>query len=182
MAAVDVSCLLLTGLVTFLTSKNRISPFLSLVNKIGLTFVFLNSSLNPLLYCWKIRELKSSNFGAVRLNWNFQSTPTVWGEQEWRSGAPPRVFLVLSWSWRHRLNIWIVFVGSCLRSDGSVFHFLVMFAVISIVFSTMYVKSNEIFHYAKLLLKSLKFQANQVSWTLRDTERQCPVHCGCNWH
>ena len=30
------------------------------VNIINVTFVFLNSSLNPLLYCWRIRELRTA--------------------------------------------------------------------------------------------------------------------------
>ena len=55
-----VVCYLPNGLLTFLATKIRISPILSLVNKIGLTFVFLNSSLNPLLYCWKMREVRQA--------------------------------------------------------------------------------------------------------------------------
>ena len=64
-----VVCYLPNGLVTFLTSKSRISPFLSLINKIGLTFVFLNSSLNPLLYCWKMRELRQAVKKTIKQLW-----------------------------------------------------------------------------------------------------------------
>ena len=64
-----VVCYLPNGLVTFLTSKSRISPFLSLVNKIGLTLVFLNSSLNPLLYCWKMRELRQAVKKTIKQLW-----------------------------------------------------------------------------------------------------------------
>ena len=64
-----VACYLPNGLVTFLATKSRISPFLSLVNKISLTFVFLNSSLNPLLYCWKMREVRQAVKKTIKQLW-----------------------------------------------------------------------------------------------------------------
>ena len=64
-----VVCYLPNGLVTFLATKSRISPFLSLVNKISLTFVFLNSSLNPLLYCWKMREVRQAVKKTIKQLW-----------------------------------------------------------------------------------------------------------------
>ena len=64
-----VVCYLPNGLLTFLATKSRISPFLSLVNKIGLTFVFLNSSLNPLLYCWKMREVRQAVKKTIKELW-----------------------------------------------------------------------------------------------------------------
>ena len=64
-----VVCYLPNGLVTFLATKSRISPFLSLVNKISLTFVFLNSSLNPLLYFWKMREVRQAAKKTIKQLW-----------------------------------------------------------------------------------------------------------------
>ena len=64
-----VVCYLPNGLVTFLATKSRISPLLSLVNKISLTFVFLNSSLNPLLYCWKMREVRQAVKKRIKQLW-----------------------------------------------------------------------------------------------------------------
>ena len=64
-----VVCYLPNGLLTFLAAKSRISPFLSLVNKLGLTFVFLNSSLNPLLYCWKMREVRQAVKKTIKQLW-----------------------------------------------------------------------------------------------------------------
>ena len=64
-----VVCYLPNGLVTFLATKSRISPFLSLVNKISLTFVFLNSSLNPLLYFWKMREVRQAVKKTIKQLW-----------------------------------------------------------------------------------------------------------------
>ena len=65
-----VVCYLPKGLITFLATKSgRISPLLSLVNKISMTFVFLNSSLNPLLYCWKMREVRQAVKKTIKQLW-----------------------------------------------------------------------------------------------------------------
>ena len=62
-----VVCYLPNGLVIFLAAElSTISPFLALVNKISLTFVFLNSSLNPILYCWKMREVRQAVKSTVK--------------------------------------------------------------------------------------------------------------------
>ena len=66
-----VVCYLPKGLITFLATKSgRISPLLSLVNKISMTFVFLNSPLNPLLYCWKIREVRQDVKKTIKQLWS----------------------------------------------------------------------------------------------------------------
>ncbi|XP_068682748.1 melanocyte-stimulating hormone receptor-like [Montipora foliosa] len=47
--------------VAFITSAaSRMSPALFLARQITLTLVFFNSSLNPILYCWKITEIRKS--------------------------------------------------------------------------------------------------------------------------
>ena len=65
-----VVCYLPKSLITFLATKSgRTSPLLSLVNKISMTFVFLNSSLNPLLYCWKMREVRQAVKKTIKQLW-----------------------------------------------------------------------------------------------------------------
>ena len=47
--------------VVFITSAaSRTSPALFLARQITLTLIFLNSLLNPILYCWKINEIRNS--------------------------------------------------------------------------------------------------------------------------
>ena len=47
--------------VAFITSAaSRMSPALFLARQISLTLIFFNSSLNPILYCWKINEIRNS--------------------------------------------------------------------------------------------------------------------------
>ncbi|XP_068684489.1 olfactory receptor 4D1-like [Montipora foliosa] len=47
--------------VAFITSTvSRMSPALFLAEQITLTFIFLNSPLNPILHCWKINEIRNS--------------------------------------------------------------------------------------------------------------------------
>ena len=52
-------CYLPFGLVLIArTIVSEIAGSLVIINFFGLTLVYLNSSLNPLLYCWKIREVR----------------------------------------------------------------------------------------------------------------------------
>ena len=52
-------CYLPFGLVLIArTILSKITGSLVIINFFGLTLVYLNSSLNPLLYCWKIREVR----------------------------------------------------------------------------------------------------------------------------
>ena len=50
-------------LPTFCTGVARIhgeTPLLSLLMQFSCTFVYLNSSLNPLIYCWKMRNVRQA--------------------------------------------------------------------------------------------------------------------------
>ena len=58
-----VVCYLPCGIVLALT---RLTPSLFLARVFTLTLVMLNSSLNPILYCWKIREVKQAVKETVR--------------------------------------------------------------------------------------------------------------------
>ena len=68
--AVLIICYLPFGLVLILeTTLSEVSAPLVIVSYFAITLVYLNSSLNPLLYCWKIKEVRHSvkeilrNFG-----------------------------------------------------------------------------------------------------------------------
>ena len=54
-----VFCYLPNGVSMIVSSASaRPYPSLGIVSKFTFTLVFLNSSLNPLLYCWKMREVR----------------------------------------------------------------------------------------------------------------------------
>ena len=56
-----VVCYLPSGIVIALTQQNGpISVSLYLARQFTVTLVYLNSSLNPLLYFWKIREVRQA--------------------------------------------------------------------------------------------------------------------------
>ena len=55
-----VACYLPNGVVIILVTEGSLSPSLVLINQITLTLVFLNSSLNPILYCWKISYVRQA--------------------------------------------------------------------------------------------------------------------------
>ncbi|XP_068684487.1 melanocortin receptor 5-like [Montipora foliosa] len=48
------------AVVIITSAASRTSPALFLARQITLTLIFLNSSLNPILYCWKITEIRNS--------------------------------------------------------------------------------------------------------------------------
>ncbi|XP_078342958.1 adenosine receptor A3-like [Oculina patagonica] len=50
--------------IVVVLNGNRIEHFVALIATE--TLIFLNSSLNPILYCWKIREVKQAVKGAIR--------------------------------------------------------------------------------------------------------------------
>ena len=56
----SVVCYLLFNIVDALTPQRGMSLSLFLAWHFTVTLVFLNSSLNPLLYCWKIREVRQA--------------------------------------------------------------------------------------------------------------------------
>ena len=53
-----VVCYLPAAIVVAFTSQRAIPISMYLTRQFTITVVFLNSSLNPLLYCWKIREVR----------------------------------------------------------------------------------------------------------------------------
>ena len=55
-----VVCYLPYGIVGILMALTGLSPSIYLARQISLSLMFLNSSLNPILYCWKIREVRQS--------------------------------------------------------------------------------------------------------------------------
>ena len=59
--SVLVLCYLPHGVATALSSPDvRITPSLALIRQFTVTLIYLNSSLNPILYCWKIREVRQA--------------------------------------------------------------------------------------------------------------------------
>ena len=57
----------LDGIVgRLLSNQNEVSSSELLVKVYTITLVYLNSSLNPILYCWKIRELREAVKGTIR--------------------------------------------------------------------------------------------------------------------
>ena len=61
-----VVCYLPHGIVLALISQRGLSYSLLLARGFTVTLVYLNSSLNPILYCWKIREVKQAVKNTIR--------------------------------------------------------------------------------------------------------------------
>ena len=67
-------CILLTLIVCYLpycivlaiVTTNGSSPFLHAIWAFTTTLVFLNSSLNPILYCWRIKEVRQEVMNMIR--------------------------------------------------------------------------------------------------------------------
>ena len=55
-----VFCYTPHGIVEILILRSGLSPLLIVARTFSVTLVFLNSSLNPILYCWKIREVRQA--------------------------------------------------------------------------------------------------------------------------
>ena len=58
-----VACYLPYGIVV---AMERHSPSLNIAVRLAISLVFLNSSLNPILYCWKIRGVKQAVKNVIR--------------------------------------------------------------------------------------------------------------------
>ena len=54
------ACYLPTTVVAAFTIAQGVSVTLLLAQVWGYTLVYLNSSLNPVLYCWKIKEVRQA--------------------------------------------------------------------------------------------------------------------------
>ena len=55
-----VVCYLPYGVVVVVMTKTGLSPSLYIARQVALTLIMLNSSLNPVLYCLKIREVRQA--------------------------------------------------------------------------------------------------------------------------
>ncbi|XP_020614230.1 adenosine receptor A3-like [Orbicella faveolata] len=61
-----VACYLPYGIVSILYSKSQISSSSFVASQYAATLIYLNSSLNPILYCWKIREVRQAVKDTIR--------------------------------------------------------------------------------------------------------------------
>ena len=53
-------CYIPHGIVTALSTHSGLSPSLVLGRQFTLTLVYLNSSINPIVYCWKMRVVRQA--------------------------------------------------------------------------------------------------------------------------
>ena len=67
-----VACFLPMGVMTALLAISDFTPSFFLPWVISLTFVYLNSTLNPILYCWKIKEVRRAVKDTIRQIFCFQ--------------------------------------------------------------------------------------------------------------
>ena len=61
-----VVCYLPYAVVVIVTPQGKLSLPYYLPRQFGVTVIYLNSSLNPLLYCWKIKEVRQAVKGTLR--------------------------------------------------------------------------------------------------------------------
>ena len=61
-----VSCYLPYTIEAVLTSYSGLSSSLCYPRIYTLSLVFLNSSLNPIIYCWKIKEVRQAVKDTIR--------------------------------------------------------------------------------------------------------------------
>ena len=61
-----IACYLPHGILTTLWTNNELFSSVFLASKYTVTSVFLNSSLNPILYCWKIEEVRQAVKDTIR--------------------------------------------------------------------------------------------------------------------
>ena len=61
-----VVCYLPFGIMEALLAQGDLPPTVYLSKAFALTLVYLNSSLNPILYCWKIREVRQAVKDTIR--------------------------------------------------------------------------------------------------------------------
>ena len=61
-----VACFLPRGISLALRTKTVLSPSVYLFNQYTIALVYLNSSLNPILYCWKIDEVRQAVKATIR--------------------------------------------------------------------------------------------------------------------
>ena len=61
-----VTCYLPAGIVTAFIAVDEMTAVLFMAWTFSLTLTFLNSTLNPILYCWKIRDMRRAVVETVR--------------------------------------------------------------------------------------------------------------------
>ena len=61
-----IACYIPYGIHTALIAKYGLSPSFVLSGRFVSTFVYLNSTLNPFLYCWKIKEVRQTVKDTIR--------------------------------------------------------------------------------------------------------------------
>ena len=66
-----VVCYLLYFIVAILDITEPLGQFLDLAWGVAISFVMLNSSLNPFLYCWKMKEVRQAVKNTIRQFWVF---------------------------------------------------------------------------------------------------------------
>ena len=68
-----VACYLPYGIMTAVIATNGLSPSIAFGGRFVSTFVYLNSSLNPFLYCWKMKEVRQTVKDTIRQFWCFSN-------------------------------------------------------------------------------------------------------------
>ena len=68
-----VVCYLPYFMVAILDITGPLGQFLDLAWGVAISFVMLNSSLNPFLYCWKMKEVRQAVKNTIRQFWVFRS-------------------------------------------------------------------------------------------------------------
>ena len=52
--------------VMLMTSKQTTASQIGIAQRIAITFIYLNSSLNPIVYCWRIRSVRQAAKGTIK--------------------------------------------------------------------------------------------------------------------
>ena len=68
------TCYLPFAVVMTVSAVQGLSPSLFLAEFVAVNFIYLNSSLNPVLYCWKIKEVRQAVMEILRQFWACLST------------------------------------------------------------------------------------------------------------
>ena len=61
-----IACYLPYSIVIAVITNHGSSPFLDVIWELTATLVYLNSSLNPIIYCWKIKAVKQEVKNTIR--------------------------------------------------------------------------------------------------------------------
>ena len=61
-------CYLPFSVVHILWFLDKLNPIIDIASDVTLSFLFLNSSLNPVLYCWKIKDVRQTVKDTIKSN------------------------------------------------------------------------------------------------------------------